>query len=107
MSTRSTAWSANGRASFVAQRIMSGAKHGGESIAASFVATAQQVGLAFGAAAAGLVANAGGLSDTLAHAFILRAGFWVPTSIIAAPLAAGAMRMRLNALARWSARRVD
>ena len=33
--------------------------------------------------------------------------FWVPVSFIAAPLAACAMGMRLNALARRSARRVD
>jgi MFS family permease len=92
---------------FVAQRIMSGAKHGEEDIAASSVATVQQAGLAFGAASAGLVANAGGLSDSLAHAAILRAAFWVPASFIAAPLAASAIGMRLNALARRSARRVD
>lgn len=91
---------------FVAQRIMSGAKHGEENIAASSVATVQQAGLAFGAASAGLVANASGLSDSLAHASLLRAAFWVPASFIAAPLAAGAIGMRLNALARRSVRRV-
>jgi MFS family permease len=89
---------------FVAQRVMSGAKPGEENIAASSVATVQQAGLAFGAASAGLVANAGGLSDSLAHAAILRAAFWVPASFIAAPLAASAIGMRLNALARRSAR---
>jgi MFS family permease len=88
---------------FVAQRVMSGAKHGEENIAASSVATVQQAGLAFGAASAGLVANASGLSDSLAHAAILRAAFWVPASFIAAPLAAGAIGLRLNALARLSA----
>jgi predicted MFS family arabinose efflux permease len=85
---------------FIAQRIMSGAKHGEENIAAASVVTVQQAGLALGAACAGLVANAGGLSDSLAHATIRQAAFWVPTSFIAVPLAAGAMGMRLNGLAR-------
>lgn len=92
---------------FLAQRIMSGAKPGEENVAASSVATVQQAGLAFGAASAGLVANACGLSDNLTHASLVRAAFWVPASFIAAPLAAGAIGMRLNASARRSARRVD
>jgi len=92
---------------FIAQRIMSGARPGEENIAASCVATVQQAGLAFGAASAGFVANAGGLSDSLTHASILRAAFWVPASFMAAPLAAGAMGMRLNALGRRLAQRVD
>jgi MFS family permease len=84
---------------FIAQRIMSGAKQSEENIAASSVATVQQAGLALGAASAGLVANATGLSDSLAHAAILQAAFWVPVSFIAAPLAAGAIAIRLNGLA--------
>jgi MFS family permease len=92
---------------FIAQRIMGGAKHGEENIAASSIAIVQQAGFAFGAAAAGLVANAGGLSNRLAHASILWAAFWVPTSFSAAPLAAGAMGVRLNVLTRRSARPTD
>ena len=42
---------------FIAQRVMSGAKPGEESIAASSVPTVQQAGIAFGAAVSGLVAN--------------------------------------------------
>jgi MFS family permease len=83
---------------FIAQRVMSGARQGEENTAASSVVTVQQAGLALGAAAAGLVANAGGLSDSLLHDSILRAAFWVPASFIAAPLAAGAMGIRLNVL---------
>jgi predicted MFS family arabinose efflux permease len=85
---------------FLAQRVMSRAKQGEENIAASSVVTVQQAGMAFGAASAGLVANAGGLSDSLVHDAILRAAFWVPVGFIAAPLAAGAMGIRLNALMR-------
>lgn len=83
---------------FVAQRIMGGAKPGEENAAASSVATIELVGIALGAAFAGLVANASGLSDSLAHASILRAAFWVPASFIAVPLAAGAIGVRLNGL---------
>ena len=47
---------------FIAQRVMSGARAGEEDLAASSVATVQQTGFALGAALAGLVANAAGLS---------------------------------------------
>jgi hypothetical protein len=85
---------------FIVQRVMSGAREGEENIAASSVVTVQQAGFALGAAAAGLVANAGGLDDSLMQAAILRAAFWVPASFIAAPLAAGAIAIRLNLLTR-------
>jgi MFS family permease len=64
----------------VAQRIMSGARAGEETIAASSVPTIQQMGFALGAAIAGLVANASGLSTTIADEGMLRAAFWVPAS---------------------------
>jgi MFS family permease len=83
---------------FILQRVMGGARQGEGNIAASSVATVQQAGLALGAASAGLVANAGGLSDSLVHDAIVRAAFWVPVSFVAAPLAAGAMAIRLNVL---------
>jgi len=89
---------------FIAQRIMSGAKPGEESIAASSVPTVQQAGIAFGAAVSGLVANASGLSDPMPAAAVLRAAFWVPAAFVVAPLAAVAIGTRLNALARRSAR---
>ena len=65
---------------FVAQRIMSGARAGEETIAASSVPTIQQTGFALGAAVAGLVANASGLSTAVADQGMLRAAFWVPAS---------------------------
>jgi len=57
---------------------MTGAKAGEENIAAASVATVQQTGIAFGAAIAGLIANASGLGDGLHPGSILRAAFWVP-----------------------------
>ena len=85
---------------FIAQRVMTGAKSGEENIAAASVATVQQGGIAFGAAIAGLVANASGLGDGLQLGAVLRASFWVPMAFAAAPLAAGAIGLRLNSIAR-------
>jgi hypothetical protein len=87
---------------FILQRVMTGAKHGEENIAAASVATVQQTGIAFGAAVAGLVANASGLDDGLHPSSVLRAAFWVPMAFVAAPLAAGMIGMRLNLVARRS-----
>ncbi len=87
---------------FIAQLVMSGAKDGEENIAAASVATVQQAGIAFGAAFAGLVANASGLGDGLHPGSVLRAAFWVPMALAAAPLAAGAIGMRLNMMVRRS-----
>jgi hypothetical protein len=89
---------------FIAQHIMSGAKDGEENAAAASVATVQQIGLAFGAAVAGLVANASGLGDGLQASSVLRAAFLVPMAFVAAPLAAGTIGMRLNLAARSSGR---
>jgi MFS family permease len=83
---------------FIAQRIMTGARHGEENIAAASVATVQQAGIAFGAAIAGLVANANGLDDGLHPSAILRAAFWVPIAFVVAPLAASMIGLRLVAL---------
>jgi MFS family permease len=83
---------------FIAQRVMTGAKHGEENIAAASVATVQQAGIAFGAAIAGLVANASGLGDGLHPTSIVRAAFWVPMAFVAAPLAASLIGLRLVGL---------
>jgi len=83
---------------FILQRVMTGAKPGEENIAAASVATVQQTGIAFGAAIAGLIANASGLGDGLHPGSILRAAFWVPMAFVAAPLAASMIGMRLVAL---------
>jgi MFS family permease len=83
---------------FILQRVMTGAKPGEENIAAASVATVQQTGIAFGAAIAGLVANANGLGDGLHPSSVLRAALWVPMTFVAAPLAASIIGMRLAAL---------
>ena len=83
---------------FIAQRVMTGARHGEEDIAASSVATVQQTGFAFGAALAGMVANAAGLSSGLSRDDIAGAAFWVPTSFTLAALLAIVAGVRL---ARW------
>jgi MFS family permease len=67
---------------FVATRIMDGAKAGDKTVAASSVATVQQMGYALGAAIAGLVANASGLSAAIADQGMVRAAFWVPASFV-------------------------
>ena len=81
---------------FVLQRVMSGAKGGEENIAAAAAATVQQAGIALGAAIAGLVANASGLDSGLGRGSVLRASLWVPLALVAAPLAACAIGVRLN-----------
>jgi MFS family permease len=81
---------------FVLQRVMSGAKGDEEDIAAASAATVQQAGIALGAAIAGLVANATGLDNGLELGSVLRASLWVPLTLVAAPLAACAIGVRLN-----------
>jgi MFS family permease len=89
---------------FIAQRVMSGAKPGEETIAAASVATVQQAGIAFGAATAGLIANVSGLADGLHSDSLRRAAFWVPMLFVAAPLAAATVGMRLNLVTGRSGR---
>jgi MFS family permease len=88
---------------FIAQRVMSGAKPGEETVAAASVATVQQAGIAFGAATAGLIANASGLVDGLRTDSLRRAALWIPLLFAAAPLAAVTVGIRLNLLTGRSA----
>ena len=85
---------------FVLQRVMSGAKGGEENIAAASAATVQQAGIALGAATAGLIADASGLDNGLDPGSVLRASLWVALALVAAPLAASAIGVRLNLLSR-------
>ena len=80
---------------FVAHRVMGGANAGEEIIAASSVPTIQQMGFALGAAVAGLVANASGLSAGMADAGIVRAAFWVPASFTVSAILAFLAGLRL------------
>lgn len=87
---------------FVAQRVMGGAAPDEATVAASSMPTVQQVGLALGGAAAGLVANMAGLSGGDV-AGIARAAFWVPASFTCAAVVAGVMGLRLARLTKRSA----
>jgi MFS family permease len=78
---------------FVAQRVMSGARRGDETVAASSLATVQQLGFAIGAAFAGLIANASGLAHD-----VRAAAFWVPVCFVAAAAAAFVAALRLRAV---------
>jgi MFS family permease len=79
---------------FVAHRVMGGAKAGEEAIAASSVPTVQQMGFALGAALAGLIANASGLSAGTDEGMV-RAAFWVPASFVVSAMLAFLVGLRL------------
>jgi hypothetical protein len=89
---------------FIAQRVMSGARSGEETVAAASVATVQQAGIALGAATAGLIANMSGIVDGLQADSLRRAAFWVPMLLVAAPVAAGTLGVRLNLITGRSPR---
>jgi MFS family permease len=89
---------------FIVQRVMSGAKSGEETVAATSVATVQQTGIALGAATAGLIANLSGLADGLQTDSLRRAAFWVPMLFVAVPFAAGMVGVRLNLITGRSSR---
>ncbi|HKV16661.1 MAG TPA: MFS transporter [Reyranella sp.] len=81
---------------FVAHRVMSGARSGDETVAASSVPTVQQMGFALGAALAGLAANASGLGNEVAADDMATAAFWVPASFVAPAAIACLAGLRLN-----------
>jgi hypothetical protein len=87
---------------FVAQRVMGGAAREEATIAASAMPTVQQVGLALGGAAAGLIANMAGISGGEVEG-IAQAAFWVPVSFTCAAVVAGGMGLRLALLTKRSA----
>jgi predicted MFS family arabinose efflux permease len=62
------------------------AAQGEESITASSIPTMRSLGIAFGAAAAGAIANASGLTDALVPADVARAVTWVLSAGTLAPL---------------------
>ena len=83
---------------FVAQRIMESAKAGDETVAASSVPTVQQMGFALGAAIAGLVGNAAGLSIADSHEAMVQAASWVPGSFVVSAIFATSMGLLLRGL---------
>jgi len=83
---------------FVAQRVMSGAKSGEETIAASSVPTVQQMGFALGASLAGLVANTAGLSAEITDEGLASVAFWVPAAFVVPAMLACLASLRLRRL---------
>jgi predicted MFS family arabinose efflux permease len=83
---------------FVAHRIMQGATKANEVVAASSVPTVQQMGFALGAAIAGVIANACGLSDVTADEGMIRAASLVPACFVGAAVFAALMGWRLRRL---------
>jgi len=84
---------------FVAQRIMSGARKGEETVAASSVPTMQQMGFALGAALSGLVANTAGFAVGLPHEAMAHVAFVVPVCFAVSGAIGCLVALRLNALA--------
>ncbi len=83
---------------FVAHRIMEGAKAGDETVAASSVPTVQQMGFALGAAIAGLIGNASGLSVGPADEAMVQAATWVPGSFVVSAVLAAVAGFHLRSL---------
>jgi MFS family permease len=85
---------------FIAHRVMAGAQTGDETVAASSVPTIQQVGLALGAAFAGVIASASGLSAELTRPDLTNAAFWVPIAFVAFAVLGCVAALRLVRLSR-------
>ena len=77
---------------------MNSAKAGNEVVAASSVPTVQQMGFAFGAAIAGVIANACGLSAAIPDEGMARTAFWVPASFAVSAILAFLTGLRLRSL---------
>jgi MFS family permease len=80
------------------------ARAGEEDLTASCIPTAQSLGLAFGAASAGVIANAAGLAAGVSPAVIAVVAIWVYALSIVAPAALAMLALRLLWLqGKWSA----
>jgi hypothetical protein len=81
------------------------ARAGEEDLTASCIPTAQSLGLAFGAASAGVIANAAGLAASVSPAVISVVAIWVYGLSIVAPAALAMLALRLLWLqGKWSAK---
>ncbi len=80
---------------------------GEESITASSIPTIRSLGIAFGAAGAGVIANGAGLTDALLPADVAHAVLWVLGVGSAAPLAALLLSTRFIALIHRDAARPE
>lgn len=76
------------------------ARPGEESITAGSIPTMRSIGIAFGAAFAGLVANTAGLGRGLDAAHVASVATWVTGTTTAAPALAGLLALRMIALRR-------
>jgi MFS family permease len=83
---------------FIAQGVMSAARCGEEDRAAAAVAVVQQIGLALGAALAGLVANLAGLGTGGDAASMRAAAYWVPGCFALTAASAAVAGARMHAL---------
>ena len=78
-------------------RIMRVARRGEEAVTASSVTTVRSLGVAFGSALAGMIANLAGLTGGLDPQAIGRAAHWVIAFAGCAPLLAGCIALWLLA----------
>jgi len=78
---------------------MSAARKGEESVTASAMQTVRSLGIAFGAAIAGLVANAAGLDRDIGAPTVANVALWVLGMTVAAPMIAALCAWRAHALA--------
>jgi MFS family permease len=86
--------------SFMAERTMRGARAREEAVAASSVATTQQMGFALGGAFAGLAANSAGLASGLEREGLLSAAFWTPVVFLVPAVLAALAGIRLTRMAK-------
>ena len=74
---------------------MSAARQGEEGLTASSIPTVRSLGVAFGAALSGMVANAAGLAAGVSEATVAAAAAWVYGLFIAAPCSVVVLALRL------------
>jgi hypothetical protein len=77
---------------------------GEESITASSIPTMRSLGIAFGAAGSGLIANLAGLGNGISEETVARAVTWVDAAAAVAPAAATLLAIRVAALHRRAGR---
>ena len=83
---------------FAAQRVMSGARKGEETVTAASVPTVQQMGFALGAALSGLAANSAGFAAGLARETMAHVALVVPICLALAAVLGVLVALRLNNL---------
>jgi len=82
---------------------MAAAARGEESLTASSIPTVRSLGIAFGSAGAGLVANTAGLARGISPETVANAAIWVDGVAILAPVAAALLALRVVRLRHHAA----